>query len=223
MFTPFTLRGMELANRVVVSPMCMYHAVDGLPGDFQLVHLGSRAIGGAGLVITEMTNVTPEGRISPACAGMYRPAHRDAWKRIVEFVHGESAARIGIQLAHSGRKGAIRPAWERDKGPLGDEGWELIAPSAIPFGPGSATPREMTRDDMETVRDAFAQATLWSEEAGFDMIELHMGHGYLLSSFMSPLSNRRQDEFGGDLEGRMRFPLEIFATVRANWPSAKPI
>ncbi|MDX1485056.1 MAG: hypothetical protein R3229_11290 [Alphaproteobacteria bacterium] len=223
LFTPFTLRGMELINRIVVSPMCMYSSVDGTVGEFQLVHLGARALGGAGLVITEMTNIHPDGRISPACAGMYKPEHAAAWKRVVDFIHDQTEAKVAVQLAHAGRKGAVPRAWERGSGGLGDEAWELVAPSAIAFGEGSATPREMTADDIADMVARFAQGAVWADEAGFDMIEFHMGHGYLLSSFMSPLSNRRDDDYGGDLARRMRFPLEVFEAVRAVWPEDKPI
>jgi anthraniloyl-CoA monooxygenase len=223
LFTPFKLRGMVLTNRVVLSPMCMYSAEDGTVGDFQLVHLGARALGGAGLIITEMTNIHPHGRISPGCAGMYKPEHATAWKRVVDFVHDQTDAKIAVQLAHAGRKGAVPRAWERGSGGLGDEAWELIAPSAIPFGESSATPREMSHDDIADIRDRFVQGARWADEAGFDMIEFHMGHGYLLSSFMSPLANAREDEYGGDLAGRMKFPLEVLAAVRAVWPAEKPI
>ncbi|MCB9869105.1 MAG: bifunctional salicylyl-CoA 5-hydroxylase/oxidoreductase [Planctomycetes bacterium] len=223
MFTPFALRGMTLANRVVVSPMCQYTAHDGTPGDWHLVHLGSRAIGGAGLVITEMTNVTPDGRITPGCAGMYDPAHAAAWQRIVEFVHDNSSARIGVQLAHAGRKGSVAHAWQGDDVPLREGGWATLAPSAHAFYPEWPVPREMTRDDMDRVRDAFVASVRMAERAGFDLVELHMAHGYLLSSFLSPLSNRRDDEYGGSLDRRMRYPLEVFAAARAAWPGDKPM
>jgi anthraniloyl-CoA monooxygenase len=190
-----------------------------------LVHLGSRAVGGAGLVITEMTDVSPEGRISLGCAGMYRKEHLEAWKRIVGFVHRESRAKIGIQLAHAGRKGSAHLPWERPDTALEPEAgaWETIAPSAIPFYPEWPMPREMDRSDMDRVIAAFEQATRYSEEAGFDLIEIHMAHGYLLSSFMSPLANQRSDQYGGSLENRMRFPLEVFASIRAAWPEERPI
>jgi anthraniloyl-CoA monooxygenase len=222
MFQPLTLRGVTLANRVVVSPMCMYSANDGTVGDFQLVHLGSRAQGGAGLVFTEMTDVSPEGRISPYCAGMYKPEHRDAWKRIVDFVHGNSDSKIGVQLAHAGRKGSTPAPWQRGE-PLGDKGWPLVAPSAIPFDANSPVPKEMDRRDLDKVRDDFARAARWADEAGFDVIEFHMGHGYLLSSFLSPLSNKRSDDYGGSLENRLRFPLEVVKAVRGVWPATKPL
>jgi anthraniloyl-CoA monooxygenase len=225
-FTPYSLREMELVNRIVVSPMCQYSATEGTPDDWHLVHLGSRAIGGAGLIITEMTDVSPEGRITPGCAGMYAPEHVTAWKRIVDFVHSSSAAKIAIQLAHAGRKGSVSHPWDGDADqplPAGQGAWETIGPSAIPFYPHWPAPREMGRDDMERVRDAFVRATRWAEEAGFDMIELHGAHGYLLSSFISPLSNHREDEYGGSFENRMRYPLEVFGAMRAEWPEAKPM
>jgi anthraniloyl-CoA monooxygenase len=222
MFAPITLRDLTIPNRVVVSPMCMYSSKDGTVNDFQLVHLGSRAVGGAGLVITEMTDVLPEGRISLHCAGMYKPEHVDAWRRIVDFIHQNSSSKVAIQLAHAGRKGSLTRNWEGHQN-LGAANWELLAPSAIPFMEGRQTPRAMNRADMDIVRDAFVRATEMSEAAGFDMIELHFAHGYLISSFISPASNRRADEHGGSLANRMRFPLEIFHAVRAAWPKGKPI
>ncbi|MGE5538984.1 MAG: hypothetical protein ACM30I_10215 [Gemmatimonas sp.] len=225
MFTPFTLRGVTLPNRIVLSPMCMYSANDGTVGDFQLVHLGSRAMGGAGLVLTEMTNVSPEGRISPNCAGMYKPEHMTAWKRVVDFVHGHSDAKIGVQLAHAGRKGSVPPPWQRESRVLkpGAGGWQTVAPSAIPFFDGEDPPKAMDKADLEKVRQDFVRATRWAAEAGFDVVELHMGHGYLLSSFLSPLSNKRTDEYGGSVENRIRFPMEVFRLVREAWPAEKPI
>jgi anthraniloyl-CoA monooxygenase len=222
MFAPIKLRELTIPNRVVISPMCQYSCVDGTVNDWHLVHLGSRAVGGAGLVIAEMTDVLPEGRISLHCAGMYKPEHVPAWKRVVDFVHGNSASKIAIQLAHAGRKGSLTRSWEGHKS-LGEAKWEILAPSAIAFAEGRQVPRAMTRADMDTVRDAFVRATHMSEEAGFDMIELHYAHGYLLSSFISPLTNKREDEYGGTLENRMRFPLEVFRAVRAAWPAGKPI
>jgi anthraniloyl-CoA monooxygenase len=221
MLTPYRLRELVLPNRVAVSPMCMYSAVDGTVNDFHLVHLGSRAVGGAGLVLTEMTDVLPEGRISLHCAGMYAPAHVPAWERVVKFVHTHSDAKIGIQLAHAGRKGALSRSWEGHQAL--EANWEIIAPSPLAFAKGRQVPREMTRADMITVRDAFARATEMSDAAGFDMIELHFAHGYLLSSFISPLTNQRRDDYGGSLANRMRFPLEVLAAVRAAWPAGKPI
>jgi anthraniloyl-CoA monooxygenase len=222
MFAPLRLRGLTLPNRVVVSPMCMYSAEDGTVGDFHLVHLGGRALGGAGLVFTEMTDVSADARITPGCAGMYRPEHRDAWKRIVDFVHGQGS-RIALQLAHAGRKGSVERPW----GPRADQplenGWELIAPSPIPWSEEDQTPREMNRADMDRVRDDFVRATVWAAEAGFDMVELHCAHGYLLSSFLTPVSNHRTDEYGGSVDNRLRFPLEVFAAMRAVWPDDKPM
>lgn len=223
MFAPLRLRGLTLPNRVVVSPMCMYSAEDGTVGDFHLVHLGGRALGGAGLVFTEMTDVSADARITPGCAGMYRPEHRDAWKRIVDFVHGQGS-RIAIQLAHAGRRGSVERPWgDRADQPLLEGGWPLIAPSAIPWTDADQTPREMARDDMDRVRDDFVRATRWADEAGFDMVELHCAHGYLLSSFLTPVSNHRTDDYGGPVENRLRFPLEVFAAMRAVWPDEKPM
>ncbi len=225
-FTPIRFRDLTLGNRIVVSPMCQYSAEEGCPNDWHLVHLGSRAIGGAGLVITEMTDVSAEGRITRGCAGMYAPEHVDAWRRIVDFTHSSSSAAIGIQLAHAGRKGSVHHPWDRAEDvPLTAQqgAWQTLAPSAVPFRSDWPTPREMTRADMDDVRDAFVRATGMSEQAGFDWIELHFAHGYLLSSFLSPLSNRRGDDYGGSLENRMRYPLEVFEAVRAAWPQDKPI
>jgi len=223
MFTPFRLRELVLQNRVVVSPMCQYSAEDGTIDDWHLVHLGSRALGGAGLVMSEMTDVSREGRITPGCAGMYKPEHVAAWRRIVEFVHRHSFAKIGMQLAHAGRKGATRLAWEGYDEPLAAGAWPIMAPSPLPYLAHSQVPRAMTRADMDKVREDFVAAARMAEEAGFDLLELHFAHGYLLSSFLSPLTNRRTDEYGGSLEGRMRYPLEVFEAVRATWPAAKPI
>jgi anthraniloyl-CoA monooxygenase len=223
MMTPFQLRSLRLPNRIAVSPMCMYSADDGTVNDFHLVHLGSRAIGGAGLVITEMTDVSPEGRISLHCAGMYAPQHVAAWRRIVDFIHGRSEAKVAIQLGHAGRKGSLTRSWEGHRTLPPEIGWTVLAPSAIPFGDDRPAPCEMTRADMVRVKDAFVQATEMSHEAGFDMIELHMAHGYLLSSFISPLSNRRGDQYGGELNNRLRYPLEILGAVRRTWPEEKPL
>jgi len=223
MLTSYRLGELTLPNRMVMSPMCMYSADDGTVNDFHLVHYGSRATGGAGLIITEMTDVTPEGRISSGCAGMYRPEHVPAWKRIVDFVKKHSDSKIGIQLAHAGRKGSISTSWEGHAQLPPDRAWETLAPSAIPFDKGRLAPRAMDRRHMDRVRDAFAAATLMSHEAGFDMIELHFAHGYLLSSFISPLSNRRADDYGGSLANRMRYPLEVMRAVRKAWPKEKPI
>jgi anthraniloyl-CoA monooxygenase len=223
LFAPLELRSLRLENRIVVSPMCQYSAVDGTVGDWHLVHLGSRALGGAGLVMTEMTDVTADGRITLGCAGMYTDAHELAWKRVVDFVHAHGGAKIGLQLAHAGRKGSCNLPWEGDD-PLRDaRAWGTLAPSAVPFAPGWPTPRAMTRADMQHVREAFVAATRRAARAGFDLVELHMAHGYLLSSFLSPAANRRTDEYGGALANRLRFPLEVFEAVRAAWPSEKPL
>lgn len=223
MFTPFRMRDMVLANRVVVSPMCQYLAEDGTPNDWHLVHLGARAIGGAGLVIAEMTDVSREARISPGCTGLYAPGHAPAWRRIVDFVHANSAARIGVQLGHAGRKGSTRRPWEGEHAPLPEGNWPLLSASAIPYLPHLQAPREMTRADMEATIENYVRAARLAQEAGFDMLELHMAHGYLLAAFLSPLTNRRTDAYGGALEGRLRFPLEVFAAVRAAWPAGKPV
>jgi anthraniloyl-CoA monooxygenase len=224
MFLPFDLAGLKLANRIVVSPMAQYLAKDGVPGDWHLVHLGSRAAGGAGLVFTEMTCVSPEGRISPGCTGLWNEAQRDAWRRIVEFVHSNTPARICLQLGHSGRKGSTQLGWEDADHPLKEGNWEIMAPSPLPYLDGlSSVPREMTRADMAEVTAQFVRSATLGAEAGFDMLELHMAHGYLLASFISPLTNKRGDEYGGTLENRLRFPLEVLRAVRAAWPAGKPV
>ena len=223
MFTPFRLREMVLSNRVVVSPMCQYSAEDGTPNDWHLVNLGSRAVGGAALVMAEMTDVSREGRITPGCTGMYRPEHQAAWKRIVDFVHAASPAQFALQLAHAGRKGSTRRLWEGMDEPLPEGNWPLVSASALPYFSHSQVPRAMDRSDMDTVREQFVRAARMAEQAGFDMLELHMAHGYLLASFISPLTNVRRDEYGGTLENRARYPLEVFDAVRAVWPAAKPM
>ncbi|MCU0680797.1 MAG: bifunctional salicylyl-CoA 5-hydroxylase/oxidoreductase [Polyangiaceae bacterium] len=223
MFTPLRLRGLRLDNRVVVSPMCMYSAREGLVGDFHLVHLGARALGGAGLVMTEMTCVADDARITPGCAGLYRPEHLAAWKRVVDFVHGTTRAKIGLQLGHAGRKGSTKLMWEGMDEPLPEGGWPLLSASAIAYAPRNAVPRAMTRGDMDRVRDQFVASAQMGHEAGFDLLELHMAHGYLLASFLSPLTNRRDDDYGGPIENRARFPLEVFDAVRASWPADKPM
>jgi anthraniloyl-CoA monooxygenase len=223
LFAPITLRSLRLENRIVVSAMCQYSATDGTVGDWHLVHLGSRAIGGAGLVMTEMTDVSAAGRITLACAGLYADEHERAWKRIVDFVHANSRARIGLQLAHAGRKGSCNLPWQGDD-PLRDgRAWQTIGPSALPFADGWPAPRAMTRADMERVRDDFVSATRRAARVGFDLVELHFAHGYLLSSFLSPAANQRTDEYGGTLANRLRFPLEVFEAVRAAWPAEKPL
>ncbi|MDF1719834.1 MAG: bifunctional salicylyl-CoA 5-hydroxylase/oxidoreductase [Minwuia sp.] len=223
MFIPFRLRDMVLANRVVVSPMCQYKATDGLPGEWHMVHLGSRAIGGAGLIFTEMTNVSADGRISPGCTGIYSDAQEAAWKRVVGFVHAESDAKIALQLGHAGRKGSTQLAWEEMDRPLQDGNWPLIAASALHYFPDSQVPKAMDRTDMDATVADFVQAAQRAERAGFDMLEVHMAHGYLLASFISPLTNQRTDRYGGDIANRMRFPLEVFDAVRAVWPDGKPM
>ena len=223
MFAPIRLRELDLANRVIVSPMDMYVAEDGLIGDFHLVHLGSKALGGAALVMTEMVCVSREGRITPGCAGMYRAEHEVAFTRLVDFVHEHTSAKIGIQLGHSGRKGSTKLMWEGMDEPLGSGNWDLIAPSPLPYLPVSQIPREMTRADMDVVRDQFVGATRMAVRAGFDLLELHCAHGYLLASFISPLTNLRRDEYGGSLENGLRYPLEVFDAIRAEWPAHKPM
>jgi len=224
MFLPFKLRGMDLTNRVVVSPMAQYCAVDGVPDDWHLVHYGHRALGGAGLVYTEMTCVSPEGRITPGCTGLWNETQRDAWRRIVEFVHRNSPTKICLQLGHSGRKGSTQLGWEKMDHPLPSDNWPIVAPSPVPYYEGiSQPPIEMTRADMDKVRDDFVRATRFGLQAGFDMLELHMAHGYLLASYLSPLTNRRTDTYGGCIENRLRFPLEVLRTVRAQWPADKPL
>ncbi len=223
MFQPFRLRDLELKNRVVVSAMDMYSAVDGVPNDLHLVNTGSKALGGAGLVMTEMVCVSAAGRITPGCAGMYAPEHEPAWRRIVDFVHEQTSARIGLQLGHSGRKGSTRLMWEGMDEPLPDANWEVIAPSPIPYSPTNQVPHELTSDEMVCIRDHFVRAAEAGERAGFDLLELHCAHGYLLSSFISPISNQRSDAYGGSLEHRLRYPLEVFDAMRAVWPARKPM
>lgn len=223
MFAPYRLRELTLANRVVMSPMATYSATDGTPNDFHLVHYGARAQGGAGLVFTEMTCVSPTARITPGCTGMYDPGHVAAWRRVTDFVHGQSDAKFCLQLGHSGPKGSTQVGWETMDAPLPEGNWPLISASDIPWSPGNATPRAMTRADMDEVRDQFVAATSAAVEAGFDMVELHAAHGYLLSSFLTPLHNNRSDEYGGALENRLRFPLEVFTAMRAAWPADKPM
>ena len=223
MFHPFRVRGLDLANRIVVSPMDQYSAVEGVPNEWHLVHLGSRAVGGAGLVMTEMTCVSPEGRISPGCTGLWNGEQAAAFATIVDFVHTETDSRIGLQIGHSGRKGSTKLMWEGDSEPLDDGNWEIMAPSPIRYRPDSQVPREMTRSDMDLVRDQHVAAARYGNEAGFDLLELHYAHGYLLSSFLTPLANQRSDQYGGSLANRMRYPLELFDAVRAVWPQEKPV
>ncbi|MER6015233.1 bifunctional salicylyl-CoA 5-hydroxylase/oxidoreductase [Streptomyces bluensis] len=224
MFTPFRLRGLTLRNRVVVSPMDMYSAVDGVPGDFHLVHLGARALGGAGLVMTEMVCVSPRGRITPGCAGLWTPRQAEAWRRVVRFVHTQApGAAIGVQLGHSGRKGSTKLMWEGIDEPLEDGNWPLVAASPLPYTPENQTPRELTRAQLTDIREEFSQAAWRAARCGFDLLELHCAHGYLLSGFLSPLTNRRTDRYGGSLDRRLRFPLEVFDAVRAVWPEERPM
>jgi anthraniloyl-CoA monooxygenase len=223
MFTPYKLRALTLPNRIVVSPMDVYSATDGVPNDFHLVHLGARALGGAGLVFTEMACVSPEGRITLGCTGMYTAEHVDAWTRIVDFVHDRSPAKICLQLGHSGRKGSTKLGLEGTDIPLDEGNWEVVGPTAIPHRPTMQVPRPMSRADMDLVRDAFVRSTELAIGCGFDMVELHCAHGYLLSSFITPLANQRTDEYGGSLENRVRFPLDVFAAMRAVWPGERPM
>jgi anthraniloyl-CoA monooxygenase len=223
MFQPLKLREMEVKNRAVVSPMCMYSAKDGVPGDFHLVHYGSRAIGGAGLIFTEMTCVGRDARITPGCAGLWNDEQQAAWTRIVDFVHANSAAKTCLQLGHAGRKGATRLMWDGMDRPLEQGGWDILSASPIPYFPDSQMPREMDRAAMDRVKDEFVASTSRGEACGFDMLELHCAHGYLLASFISPLTNQRIDTYGGSLENRLRYPLEIFEAMRSVWPKHKPM
>lgn len=223
MFAPYDLRDMHLKNRIVVSPMAQYKATDGTPGDWHLVHYGERAKGGAGLVFTEMTCVSPTGRITPGCPGLYAPEHEAAWARITGFVHDQTETKICCQIGHSGRKGSTRLGWDGMDTPLVDGNWEVLSASAIPWSDANAMPREITRAEMDEVRDQFIASTEMAHSAGFDMVELHAAHGYLISSFISPVSNKRSDEYGGSLENRMRYPLDVFTAMRAVWPKGKPM
>ncbi|MSP45739.1 MAG: bifunctional salicylyl-CoA 5-hydroxylase/oxidoreductase [Xanthobacteraceae bacterium] len=223
MFQPFRLRGMTLANRVVVSPMCQYSAADGVPGDWHMVHYGSRAIGGAGLMFTEMTDVSAQARISPGCTGLYDDAQEAAWTRIVDFVHANSGTKFCLQLGHAGRKGSTRLMWDGIDEPLPDGNWPIVAASPLPYYPHSQVPRAMTRADMDATIADYVQAVTRAVRAGFDMIELHAAHGYLLASFISPLTNKRADEYGGSLDNRLRFPLEVFRAMRKAWADGKPM
>ncbi len=223
MFTGFKLRDLVLSNRVVVSPMCQYTAEDGMPNDWHMVHLGSRALGGAGLVMAEMTDVSRDARISVGCTGLYKPEHVGGWKRIVDFIHGSSVAKVGIQLGHAGRKASTQKLWDGDNEPLAEGGWDVISASPIPWRPENPVPKEMTRQDMSAAIADYVRAADMAHEAGFDILELHLAHGYLLASFVSPLTNERDDEYGGSLENRLRFPLEVFDAVRAAWPAERPM
>jgi anthraniloyl-CoA monooxygenase len=223
MFQPFRLRDLALKNRVIVSAMDMYSARDGDPNDFHLVHLGGKALGGAGLVMTEMVCVSPTGRITPGCTGLYTDAQADGWRRIVEFVHSRTTAAIGVQLGHSGRKGSTKLMWEGMDEPLPDGNWPVVGPSPLAYSPAGQVPHELDVAAMRTIRDEFVACARRATDAGFDLMELHCAHGYLLSSFLSPLTNHRTDEYGGTLAGRLRYPLEVFDAVRAVWPASKPM
>ncbi len=223
MFQPGQIGRLELPNRVIVSPMDMYSASDGVPGDFHLVHLGSKALGGAGLVMTEMVCVSAAGRISPACAGLYTGEQEAAWRRIVNFVHSRTGASIGVQLGHSGRKGSTRVMWQGMDQPLEEGNWELCAPSPIPYSPVNQIPQELTEAQLAVITGQFTSAAQAAARAGFDLLELHCAHGYLLSSFLSPLTNKRTDSYGGSLQGRLRYPLEVFGAIRAVWPAERPM
>ncbi len=223
MFTPYTVRGVTLQNRIVVSPMAMYSAKDGLIDDFHMVHLGARAMGGAGLVFAEMTCVSPDARITPGCLGLWNDEQMEGWKRFVDFAHSKSSAKVGIQLGHAGRKGSTKLAWDGIDQPLEDGAWPLISASALPYLKHSPVPKAMDRADMDRVKADFVAATERAAKAGVDWLELHVAHGYLLSSFLSPLTNRRTDEYGGSHENRARYPLEVFKAMRAVWPADKPM
>jgi anthraniloyl-CoA monooxygenase len=224
MFQPGRIGSLRLKNRVIVSPMDMYSARDGLPGDFHLVHLGSKALGGAGLVMTEMVCVSEPGRISPGCAGLYTDDQEAAWRRVADFVHERTDARIGIQLGHSGRKGSTKLMWEGIDQPLDDGNWEVCGPSALPYQPGvNQVPRELSVAEMGVIAGQFTAAARAADRCGFDLLELHCAHGYLLSSFISPVTNQRTDCYGGSLAGRLRYPLDVFAAMRAAWPAEKPM
>ena len=223
MFAPFKLRDMELKNRIVVSPMAQYMAQDGIPNDWHLSHYGERAKGGAALVYTEMTCVSAVGRITPGCPGLYSPKHEKGWKKLTNFVHDFTEAKICCQIGHSGRKGSTNIGWEGMDKPLASGNWDVVSASAIPWSQDNATPREITKTEMDEVRDQFVASAQMADRAGFDMIELHAAHGYLISSFISPVSNTRRDAYGGSLEKRMSYPLEVFSAMRAAWPKAKPM
>jgi len=223
MFQPFRIGQLELANRVIVSPMDMYSATDGVPGDFHLVHLGSKALGGAGLVMTEMVCVSAEGRITPGCTGLYNAEQEESWRRVVSFVHSRTQAKIGIQLGHSGRKGSTKLMWEGMDDPLPDGNWEVCGPSSIPYKAGGQRPRSLSLAELSDIKGQFVAAAAAAARAGFDLLELHCAHGYLLSSFLSPLTNQRTDEYGGSLAARLRYPLEVFDAIRAVWPEDRPM
>jgi 2,4-dienoyl-CoA reductase-like NADH-dependent reductase (Old Yellow Enzyme family) len=223
LFSPFKLRDLTFRNRIFVSPMCQYSSYDGMPTDWHLVHLGSRAVGGAGLVMVEATAVSPEGRISPDDSGIWNDSQAEAFERITQFIRGQGAA-AGIQLAHAGRKASTDRPWFGG-GPLGPDrrGWTPLAPSAMPFSPAHPLPREATVEDLDRIVNKFGEATERSLKAGFNVVEIHMAHGYLLHEFLSPLANKRIDAYGGSLENRMRLPLAVARTVRKIWPAKHPV
>ncbi|MBR0669610.1 oxidoreductase [Neoroseomonas soli] len=221
--SPFSLRGVAFANRLVVSPMAQYMCTDGMPGDWHATHLGMHALGGAGLVVAEMTCVSPEARITPGCPGLWNDAQTAAWRRITDAVHAHTPARIGVQIGHAGRKGSTRPLWEGFSKPLAEGNWPILAPSPIPWSEANQVPREATAEDLAAIAAQHAAAARRALLAGFDLIELHFAHGYLVSSFLSPLSNRRVDGFGGSLANRLRFPLMVLRAVRASVPDAMPV
>ena len=223
MFAPFALREMALKNRIVVSPMATYSATDGTPSNFHLVHYGARAMGGAGLVFTEMTCISPTARITPGCTGLWSPDHVAAWRRITDFAHANGKAKICLQLGHSGAKGSTQLGWEVMDAPLAEENWPLVAASEVTWSETNSRPTSLTRAEMDEIRDQFVAATRMAIDAGFDMIELHAAHGYLLSSFITPLQNRRDDDYGGSLANRLRYPLEVFAAMREAWPAERPM
>ncbi|WP_166418608.1 bifunctional salicylyl-CoA 5-hydroxylase/oxidoreductase [Cochlodiniinecator piscidefendens] len=223
MFAPYKLRDMTLKNRIVVSPMAQYKAVDGCPTDWHLVHYGERAKGGAGLIYAEMTCVSAEGRITPGCPGLYAPEHEAAWRRVTDFVHQQTGAKMCCQIGHAGRKGSTQVGWQEMDAPLASGNWPLMSASALAWSDGNQTPREMTRGDMDQVKAEFVRSVEMAQRAGFDMIELHAAHGYLISSFISPVTNHRADDYGGSLENRMRYPLEVFLAMRSVWPDDKPM
>lgn len=228
MFAPLKLRDLWIRNRVVVSPMAQYSAVNGTPNDWHFAHYAERAKGGAGLLFVEMTCVSPHGRITPGCTGLYASEHVDAWTRLVEFVHRHTDAKIAMQIGHSGRKGSTQVGWRQMDWPLDEEdsepNWPLVSASAIPYRQGiNQVPRAATRDDMDEYVEQFCNSAMMADQAGFDLLELHMAHGYLLASFLSPITNQRRDEYGGSLANRLRFPLELFCAVRAVWPRHKPM
>ena len=224
MFTPYTVRDVTLKNRVVVAPMLMYSSENGVVGDFHLAHLGARAMGGAGLVMVEMTSPSSDGRATPGCPGLWNDEQTQAFRRIVAFAHANSSALMGIQLGHAGPRGSTRKGWDGYNKPLAEANWPLIAASALPYIEGtSALPAAMDATEMARIISDFSAAVSRADSAGFDWLELQCGHGYLLSSFISPLTNQRDDEYGGSLENRLRFPLQVFAAVRSKWPLGKPI